>query len=453
MEDAMRYESLESKILEFKERLDDYSRLLETVTAFANTQGGTIIIGIRDEDRLIVGLDRDQIERYSQEIPQAIADAVSPQIAVDLYEQHIRGKTCITIRIFPGPQKPYFIKRAGYPLGVFIRFGAHNRVADAYAIEQFVHNRSGIRYEQQSCVQISYENLSKDLLGNMFTNYDQSILIGTGYASTDVSGRTIPNVAGTLLFYPEHFKIIAESNIVVSVYADDDKRYLIKQEVFSGGLIPMLEQSYAFLMSLLGSHYELDGLVKRPVAYEIPQAAIREALVNAVAHRAYDYEAPTRITLFPNRIEFLNPGTFYAPINPENLKEGLSRYRNPLISDALRKKGYMEKQGIGINLIIASCLEAGLVEPQFIELEHHVKLVMFRRQSDSEYVADAVQNSYDIILIKRHFFAIGLFSSKDFAQYIGKSVSMAKKILFDLQQQKIVEMVGKGPASKYRFIK
>ena len=52
----MRYESIESKILEFKERLEDYSRLLETVVAFANTQGGTIIIGIRDSDRLIVGL-------------------------------------------------------------------------------------------------------------------------------------------------------------------------------------------------------------------------------------------------------------------------------------------------------------------------------------------------------------------------------------------------------------
>ena len=63
-------------------------------------------------------------------------------------------------------------------------------------------------------------------------------------------------------------------------------------------------------------------MAKQPVEYEIPREAIREALVNSVAHRAYDYEAPTRITLFPDRIEFWNPGTFYAPINDENLKEG-----------------------------------------------------------------------------------------------------------------------------------
>jgi len=447
----MHYESIESKILEFKERLDDYSRLLETVTAFANTQGGTIIIGIRDSDRLIVGLDRKEIERYSLEIPQAIADAVAPQIAVDLYEQHLEGKTCVTIRVFPGPQKPYFIKKLGHPSGVFLRFGAHNRKADAYAIEQFNRERSGMRYEQQPCLGISYENLSKELLGVVFTSYDQSILIGTGYGSTDVSGRTIPNVAGTLLFYPEHQRIIPESGIVVSVYAGTDKKQLMKKEDFSGGIIPMLEHSYTFILTLLGTQYEREGLIKLPVNYEIPLDAIREALVNAVAHRAYDYEAPIRITLFSDRIEFLNPGTFYAPINPENLKEGLSRYRNPLIADALRKKGYMEKQGIGINLIISSCLEEGLPEPQFVELEHHVKLVIFRRTSSS-HAPKPDQDPYDFTAMRSYFTAQGLFSSMEIAQYLGKSQSMAKKILAKLQSKGMVEMVGRGPATRYRFI-
>ena len=447
----MRYESLESKILEFKERLDDYSRLLETVTAFANTQGGTIIIGIRDSDRLIVGLDREEIERYSQEIPQVIADAVLPQIAVDLYEQHLEGKTCVTIRVFPGPQKPYFIKKLGHPSGIFLRFGAHNRRADSYAIEQFNRARSGMRYEQQPCPQISYEDLSKELLGKLFTSYDQSILIGAGYGSTDVSGRTIPNVAGTLLFYPEHQRIIPESGIVVSVYAGTDKKQLMKKEDFSGGLIPMLEHSYACILTLLGTQYERVGLIKQPVNYEIPLDAIREALVNAVAHRAYDYEAPIRITLFSDRIEFLNPGTFYAPINPENLKEGLSRYRNPLIADALRKKGYMEKQGIGINLIISSCLEEGLPEPQFVESEHHVKLVIFRKTSNA-HTPKPNQDPKDLTAVRSYFTAQGLFSSMELAQYLGKSQSMAKKMLTELQSKGMVEKVGRGPATKYRFI-
>ncbi len=451
MEGIMRYTSTESKILEFKERLDDYSRLLETVVAFANTQGGTIIIGIRDSDRLVVGLSDEEITRYGQEIPQAIADAISPQTAVDLYAQNIEGKTCVSVRIFPGPQKPYFLKKLGYPAGIFLRFGAHNRKADTYATEQLARTQSGKRFEQNPCPEISYDDLSKELLGLLFSRYDPSILIGAGYAATEVSGRTIPNVAGTLLFYPEHQKIVPESGISISAYADEGKLHLLKKEEFGGGLIPMLEQSFTYLSMLLGTEYERDGLIKRPQSHEIPLDAIREALVNAVAHRAYDYEAPIRITLFPDRIEFLNPGDFYAPINPDNLREGLSRYRNPLIADALRKKGYMEKQGIGINLIISSCLEAGLSEPRFAELEHHVKLIIFRKRTETEQKKKSV-DPYDIESMRIHFSTVGLFSSKELAHYLGKSVSLAKKLLSDLQKRGIVEMVGKGPGTKYRFI-
>jgi ATP-dependent DNA helicase RecG len=119
-------------------------------------------------------------------------------------------------------------------------------------------------YEQQPCPQTSYKELSKELLRILFTRCDRSTLIGAGYASNGVSGRTIPNVAGTLLFYPEHQRIIPESGIVVSVYADKDKQHLSKKQEFSEGIIPMLEESFAFISTLLGTHYERKGLIKHP---------------------------------------------------------------------------------------------------------------------------------------------------------------------------------------------
>ena len=447
----MKYESTESKVLEFKEKVDDYSRIIETVTAFANTQGGTIIIGIRDNDREITGLTIKEVDKYHQEIPQVIVDTIVPQIAVDLYEQHIGEKTCITIRVFPGPQKPYFIKRLGPLDGIFLRFGSHNRKADTYAIDDLTRIRNKIRYEQQPCPQISYEDLSEDLLGLIFTRCDPNILIGAGYGISNVSGRTIANVAGTLLFYQSHQKIIAESGLEISVYAGCDKQQLIKKELFTGGLIVILDSAFSYLSDLLGIHYVLEGMVKRPTDYEIPLQAIREALVNAVVHRAYDYEAVTRITLFSDRIEFLNPGNFYAPIHSQNLKEGLSRYRNPLIADALRKKGYMEKQGIGITLIISSCLEAGLEEPKFVELENHVKVIIYKKVR-KHHRAITHQVPYDKEAMRDYFLSRGLFTSLEVAQYLGKSQSMAKKRLLQLQKQGIIEKVGQGPTTKYRFL-
>jgi ATP-dependent DNA helicase RecG len=113
----------------------------------------------------------------------------------------------------------------------------------------------------------------------------------------------------------------------------------------------------------------------------------------------------------------------------------------------------MEKQGIGITLIIASCLQAGLEEPQFVELEHHVKVILYRKHTPLKILDEISRDPYDAGAIKRHFSASGLFSSKELAHYLGKSVSTAKNVLSDLQQQGIVEMVGQGPATKYRFIR
>ena len=73
----MKYSRMESKVLEFKAKLDDYTRLTQAVVAFANTQGGTIVLGIRDKDRGIIGLSDTDIERYHAELPQAVADAVT----------------------------------------------------------------------------------------------------------------------------------------------------------------------------------------------------------------------------------------------------------------------------------------------------------------------------------------------------------------------------------------
>ena len=447
----MKFKDIESKILEFKEKQEDYSRLIETVTAFANTQGGTIIIGIRDSDREIIGLSDTEISKYHQEISQVVVDTITPQTAVDIYEQNMGGKTCLSIRIFPGPQKPYFVKKLGYPKGIFLRFGSHNRRADSSAVEEFTRQKTGTRFELTPCSQISYSDLSPELLNVIIKGHNEQLLIGSGFGMTEISGRTIPNVSGTLLFYPRHQEVIPESVIAVAQYAGKDKKNLIKSEIFVGGLHRQLEASYAYIIEILGKNYELSDLVKTPKDFEVPLEAVREALINAVAHRAYDYEAPIRISIFSNRIEFLNPGNFYAPIHPGNLKEGLSRYRNPLIADALRKTGHMEKQGIGISIIINSCSEAGLIEPKLIELENYVKVTIYQEKSLNPLHSNNSKLGR-LADIKLKFRSEETLSSQELAQYLGKSQAMVKKILQRMQKEGLVKKIGNGPSTRYRLI-
>jgi ATP-dependent DNA helicase RecG len=446
----MKYPELESKILEFKEKKNNYSRLIETVTAFANTQGGTVMIGIRDKDREIIGLPDHEIQRYHQEVPQAVIDAVSPQLAIDLIEQNINGKVCLILRVFPGPQKPYFIKRLGYPSGVYCRFGAHNRQADQGIIESFMRQKQGRSYEQELIPKLSFNDLNQNLLDQIIEGCRESTFIGAGYGEIDVSGRCVPNVAGVLLFYSEHEKYVSESYISIAHYAGPNKDKLIKTYRYNGGLHHLLEMAYTTLEEIFKFNYVLTGAVKTAVDLEIPAAALREILVNAVAHRSYDIESPIRITVFSDRLEILNPGTFYAPIHPGNLKEGLSRYRNILIGDALRKTGHMEKQGIGISTIIESCIQAGLPEPQFIEIEQYLKVIIFRKKSTKhQIVSKEEKTTFETNDIEVLFRKYDTLSSSELAQHLGKSQAMAKKILQRYQRELLIEKIGKGPATRY----
>ena len=443
---------MESKVLEFKEKQESYGRLTQTVVAFANTQGGTILLGIRDKDREIIGLSDTDLERYHTELPQAVADAVSPQIALDLFEQNLGGKTCLVIRVFPGPHKPYFIKRLGCPDGIFVRFGSHNRKADDYTVQELTRLKTGTRFEDTPVPQLTFADLSRELMSNARQEMDEREFIGSGFGLADVTGRPIPSVAGTLLFFPEPSRIVAESTISIVQYAGKDKQHLMKSETFEGGIHRILELAFRYLSALLGRSYQIEGITKVPQELDLPEEALREALVNAVAHRAYDYEAPIRISVFSNRVEFLNPGSFYAPIHSENLREGLSRYRNPLIADALRKTGHMEKQGIGIARIIDSCQGAGLLTPSFVELEHFVKVTLYMEPLEQDPAEGAAVTAEVPATPREIFSKVETLSSAELAQHIGKSQAMAKKILQKLKKQGVIEQIGRGPATRYRWI-
>jgi ATP-dependent DNA helicase RecG len=448
----MKYPEVESKILEFKEKQQDYTRLVETVTAFVNTQGGTIIIGIRDKDREIIGLSDTEIRKFHQEIPQVVVDAISPQLSLDMIEQNFSGKTCLILRIFPGAQKPYFIKKMGFPSGVFIRFGSHNRRADKGIIEEFVRQKQGRSYEQELIPKLCFDDLNEKLLEKFFDDCNESTFIGAGYGEADVSGRCVPNIAGVLLFVPDHDKYVVESYISIAHYAGTNKDNLIKTHRFKGGLHQLLESAYATLEEIFKTNYVLSGTVKKAVDLEIPAAALREVLINAVAHRSYDIESPIRVTIFSDRLEILNPGTFYAPIHSGNLKEGLSRYRNILIGDALRKTGHMEKQGIGISTVIESCLKSGLPEPQFVELDQYLKVIIFRiklriEKSNLNEVNSPSQMESIEVLFRKY----DSLSSSELANHLGKSQSMAKKILQRYQKDHLIRKTGNGPSTRYHW--
>ena len=138
-------------------------------------------------------------------------------------------------------------------------------------------------------------------------------------------------------------------------------------QVFKGNLFELVNQAVNFVLSKIdyavGTRSES---VVAPTAYEIPPAAIEEAIVNAIAHRDYDSTASVQVMLFSDRLEIRNPGQLPPALTFEALKKDHSSYpRNPLIAESMYLTKYIERMGTGIQEIIKNCIEYGLPEPDF----------------------------------------------------------------------------------------
>jgi hypothetical protein len=101
----------------------------------------------------------------------------------------------------------------------------------------------------------------------------------------------------------------------------------------------------------------------------VPPAALREALVNAVVHADYARSgAPIRVAVFDDRVEVENPGVLLAGLTIEDIREGVSRVRNRVMARVFHELGLVEQWGTGVQRMVASCVEAGLPDPEFAEL-------------------------------------------------------------------------------------
>ena len=120
----------ESKNVEFKVKPpDDSKKYMKTIVAYANTSGGKIIIGV-DDTRNIVGVEPSSVFQIMDKIANAVSDMCVPQIVPDVTFQTIEGKCIVQIEIYPGQNRPYYIRSMGKENGTYIRVAGTSRPVD-----------------------------------------------------------------------------------------------------------------------------------------------------------------------------------------------------------------------------------------------------------------------------------------------------------------------------------
>lgn len=354
---------LEGKNIEFKRQYTDDIKY--AVLAFANTEGGTLYIGIND-DGSVEGVENP--DAVMLQVMNMIRDTIRPDItvAVDCSTELMENKHVIVLIIQRGVARPYYLANKGIrPAGVYVRQGASSVPASETAILQMIKESSGDVYEE-----------ARSLNQNLTFKEAEAYFAKKHLQFGDVQKRTLQLISadGT---YSNLGMLLSDqciSIIKLAVFEGSKKTVFHDRKELSGSLFKQLEDAYAYINQFNYTRSEFPGL-ERVDTRDYPPEAVREALLNAVIHREYGIGGPTLISIFDDRIEFVTIGGLVKDLSLADIKLGVSMLRNKNLANVFYRLHLIEAYGTGL-LKIDECYADCAVKPQLLATDNAFKLVL-----------------------------------------------------------------------------
>lgn len=395
----------ESVNMEFKSEVPAKSeKYIKSVVAFANTAGGKIIIGIDDKTHDIVGVDKDEVFKIMNSITNTISDMCYPQIFPNIRADTLEGKSVIVVEIYPGADRPYYIKSFGKESGTYIRVSGTSRPADGAILKDLELQGANRSFDEMVCVEEKYDAEEADKLCGAIKEYmvEAAKTKSEKEKVKDVTVQNLVNwgilksIDGT--FVPTNAFILLTKNtfpfakIQCALFKGTERVVFIDKRDFEGPLYLQIEEAYEFVLKHINLGAEISGLVRTDV-YELPTEAIREAIVNAVAHRNFMYRSCVQVAVYDDRVEITSPGMLYGGLTVGQIKEGGSKIRNRCIAEVFGRMRLIENWGTGIKRMIASCREYGVREPEFLEIGDSFRVNLYRPSYEGEILKGTLKSS------------------------------------------------------------
>ena len=365
-------------------------RLFETLSAFANQAGGGVILLGIDESQ---GFRLAGVEAAQTVISELtdLAGKMVPPSALEITPVEIEGKTVIVVDVpeCDYQHKPCHYGPSGMQSGSFLRVGNQNRRMSAYEVFTFVTGRGQPTFDQELVKKASIEDLDQTALEAYFSRLKQSRRglwqrlrldekdLVERLLALEILGRDgdvpRPTLAGLLAFGTWPQKYYPSLMITFVRYVSTDRsqkgprgeRFMDNAQ-FDGRMEEMVGEAVGRCLMNMRQSTLIEGILHRDIP-EYPEEAVREALINAIAHRDYSpymVGSQVRIEMFADRLEIMTPGGLFGPVNESNL-ESTQSTRNQLLMRILSEIGLVENRGSGIEAMLTSLREAHLEPPRF----------------------------------------------------------------------------------------
>jgi ATP-dependent DNA helicase RecG len=337
---------------------DDY---LKWICGFANAEGGTLIIG-RDDRGVAVGVE--DARRLMEEIPNKVRDILGIMVDVNLREVDGRDTVEILVAAYPNP--------ISYKGEYYYRSGSTNQMLKGSALDRFLLRKHGRTWDSVPLPRVTPADLSTEALKNfralarksqrlpdeVLEEPDRDLLERLHLVENAYLTR-----AAVLLFHSAPDRFFTGSFVKIGYFEGKvDLRY---QDEIQGDLITQVDKTIEVLKAkYLRAWITYEG-IQRIETWPMPMPALREAVLNAVAHRDYAVGTPIQISVYPDKLMIWNPGELPRDWTLEKLLgKHVSIPYNPDIANVFFRAGMIEAWGRGIERILDACREAGTPEPE-----------------------------------------------------------------------------------------
>ena len=424
---------IENENTEFKSRFTE--EIYREVVAFANTDGGTVYVGIDNEGNTVGVADFDR--EYTR-ITNGIRDAIAPDVTMCVRVSAGDGNT-VQIAVSEGANKPYYIKSKGLkPSGVFVRQGASAVPASPEQIRQMIKRSDGDVFEE---MRSPLQELTFDAAGSVFGR------LGVGFGAEKYRALGMLRDGG---IYSNLALLLSDQCLhttKIAVFDDETNTVFRDSKEFGGSVLRQFEDACSYLALCNRTRSTIKGMV-RTDKQDYPEEAIREALLNALVHRDYSFSGSIIINVNDGKMEFISIGGLLPGISKEDIKIGISQPRNRNLAEVFHRLRLIESYGTGIRRIYK--LYEDCIRQPVIEVSANAfKIVLPNRNEVLSAAGNGATPTEQMRRVLEFLAANGFATDADLEALLGVKHTRLYNLTREMAANGLLRIEGKGKEKKY----
>lgn len=425
-----------------KEYVED---IYKEVIAFANTDDGTILVGVNDEGEKVGIKDID--DTYTR-ITNGIRDTILPDVTI-FVKYTMEEKEIIKIEVAEGSYKPYYLRSKGLkPSGVYVRQGTSSVPASSEQIRRMIKDADGNVFENFRSLnqELSFEETTEIFKKrNLVFSEDKYYTLGVKNKELGL----YTNLGWLLSDQCAH-------TIKVAVFSDMENTVFRDKKEFGGSVFKQIEKTYAYLQLCNQNRAVIEGL-ERKENWDYPKEAVREALLNAVVHRDYGLSGSILINVNEKEMEFISLGGLVGGLSPEDIRNGVSLSRNSKLAEVFYRLQFIEAYGTGIRRIY-SLYRGCKVQPEISVTQNSFRITLPNRNAPAcDYLANdmLIEREYQqgvTSQMKRlldYMEKYGEITGEDIQEFLDIKRTRAYLLTREMTEKGLIKTVGRGKEKRF----